>query len=141
MQHCYIGGGSEGLGLSLACQLAQRGAHVTIVSRSQAKLDKARAQVEVRPPLAALLFPSCPLTRSHRSFPRSDAPPVALANLPALRLRPDRPLSSRVDPPHRVPSPRGRRAGLALRVRGRVRPGPVCRDECRRALEVHGVEL
>ncbi|GAA5977712.1 hypothetical protein JCM10908_005067 [Rhodotorula pacifica] len=45
-KHCYIGGGSEGLGLSLACQLADRGAHVTILSRSQAKLDKAVAQIE-----------------------------------------------------------------------------------------------
>lgn len=47
-QHCYIGGGSEGLGLSLACQLAQRGAHVSIVSRSQGKLDKALLEIEVR---------------------------------------------------------------------------------------------
>ncbi|GAA6064495.1 hypothetical protein JCM10212_002383 [Sporobolomyces blumeae] len=45
-KHCYIGGGSEGLGLSLACQLAQRGAHVSIVSRSQAKLDKALIEIE-----------------------------------------------------------------------------------------------
>ncbi|GAA5969035.1 hypothetical protein JCM3765_005273 [Sporobolomyces pararoseus] len=45
-KHCYIGGGSEGLGLSLACQLAQRGANVSIVSRSQAKLDKALAEIE-----------------------------------------------------------------------------------------------
>lgn len=45
-QHCYIGGGSEGLGLSLARQLTDRGAHVTIVSRSQAKLDAALAQLE-----------------------------------------------------------------------------------------------
>ncbi|GAA5877984.1 hypothetical protein JCM8547_000932 [Rhodosporidiobolus lusitaniae] len=45
-KHCYIGGGSEGLGFSLAKQLAQRGAHVTIVSRSQSKLDKALKEVE-----------------------------------------------------------------------------------------------
>ncbi|BGP56917.1 hypothetical protein JCM8202_000872 [Rhodotorula sphaerocarpa] len=45
-KHCYIGGGSEGLGLSLARQLTDRGAHVTIVSRSQAKLDAALAQLE-----------------------------------------------------------------------------------------------
>jgi len=36
------------LGLSLACQLAQRGAHVSIVSRSQGKLDKALLEIEVR---------------------------------------------------------------------------------------------
>lgn len=34
--------------MSLACQLADRGAHVTIVSRSQAKLDKALRELEVR---------------------------------------------------------------------------------------------
>ncbi|GAA5913832.1 3-dehydrosphinganine reductase [Sporobolomyces salmoneus] len=45
-KHCYIGGGSEGLGLSLACQLAARGANVSIVSRSQAKLDKALEEIE-----------------------------------------------------------------------------------------------
>ncbi|GAA6015353.1 hypothetical protein JCM11491_000396, partial [Sporobolomyces phaffii] len=45
-KHCYIGGGSEGLGLSLACQLAAKGAHVSIVSRSQSKLDKALAEIE-----------------------------------------------------------------------------------------------
>lgn len=71
-QHCYIGGGSEGLGLSLACQLAQRGAHVTIISRSQAKLDKALAQVEVR---CSLFFHSLPrkltalLHQTHRQSP------------------------------------------------------------------------
>lgn len=45
-QHCYIGGGSQGLGLALACLLAARGAHVTIVSRSQKKLDEALAKIE-----------------------------------------------------------------------------------------------
>ncbi|TNY21263.1 hypothetical protein DMC30DRAFT_416192 [Rhodotorula diobovata] len=63
-KHCYIGGGSEGLGLSLACQLAQRGAHVTIVSRSQAKLDKARAQVETHRQSPSQIFQhyACDLT-------------------------------------------------------------------------------
>ncbi|KAI5480695.1 3-dehydrosphinganine reductase [Pseudohyphozyma bogoriensis] len=49
-KHCYIGGGSEGLGLSLACQLADKGAHVSIVSRSEAKLAAALATIEVRSP-------------------------------------------------------------------------------------------
>ncbi|KNZ54170.1 hypothetical protein VP01_301g1 [Puccinia sorghi] len=44
--HCYIGGGSQGLGLALACLLASRGAHVTIVSRSQKKLDEALSKIE-----------------------------------------------------------------------------------------------
>lgn len=47
-QHCYVGGASEGLGLALACILVQRGAHVTIVSRNQDKLDKALIELEVR---------------------------------------------------------------------------------------------
>ncbi|KAK9896468.1 NAD(P)-binding protein, partial [Cystobasidium minutum MCA 4210] len=42
----FIGGGSQGLGLALACRLAARGAHVTIVSRSQNKLDIALKEVE-----------------------------------------------------------------------------------------------
>ncbi|KAH9821517.1 hypothetical protein DFH28DRAFT_1078867 [Melampsora americana] len=45
-KHCYIGGGSQGLGLSLACLLARKGSHVTIVSRSQKKLDEALAVIE-----------------------------------------------------------------------------------------------
>ncbi|KDE06427.1 hypothetical protein MVLG_03215 [Microbotryum lychnidis-dioicae p1A1 Lamole] len=45
-KHCYIGGGSEGLGLALACLLVERGAHVSIVSRSKAKLDAAIPRIE-----------------------------------------------------------------------------------------------
>lgn len=45
-QHCYIGGGSQGLGLELACLLASKGAHVTIVSRSQNKLDEALKKIQ-----------------------------------------------------------------------------------------------
>ncbi|POW03041.1 hypothetical protein PSTT_11372 [Puccinia striiformis] len=45
-QHCYIGGGSQGLGLALGCLLASRGAHVTIVSRSQKKLDEALEKIK-----------------------------------------------------------------------------------------------
>lgn len=47
LQNVFIGGGSQGLGLALACRLAARGAHVTIVSRSQNKLDIALKEVEV----------------------------------------------------------------------------------------------
>ncbi|KAI9600067.1 hypothetical protein KEM48_000283 [Puccinia striiformis f. sp. tritici PST-130] len=46
-QHCYIGGGSQGLGLALGCLLASRGAHVTIVSRSQKKLDEALEKINL----------------------------------------------------------------------------------------------
>ncbi|KAK4050955.1 3-dehydrosphinganine reductase [Microbotryomycetes sp. JL201] len=63
-KHCYIGGGSEGLGLALACQLAERGAHVTIVSRSASKLEKALNQVEQhrQSPNQKLASYSCDLT-------------------------------------------------------------------------------
>ncbi|BGP18237.1 hypothetical protein JCM10213_007866 [Rhodosporidiobolus nylandii] len=63
-KHCYIGGGSEGLGLSLACQLAERGAHVTIVSRSEKKLAAALAEVATRrkSPSQRLQSFSCDLT-------------------------------------------------------------------------------
>ncbi|GJN92871.1 hypothetical protein Rhopal_005911-T1 [Rhodotorula paludigena] len=63
-KHCYIGGGSEGLGLSLACQLADRGAHVTIVSRNQAKLDKALAELETHRQAASQVLQAhaCDLT-------------------------------------------------------------------------------
>ena len=46
-QNAFIGGGSQGLGLALACRLADRGCNVTIVSRSQSKLDAALKQLEV----------------------------------------------------------------------------------------------
>ncbi|KAF8060220.1 oxidoreductase [Lyophyllum atratum] len=44
--HCYVTGGSTGLGLSLALLLTQKGAHVSIVARNQEKLDNALAQLE-----------------------------------------------------------------------------------------------
>jgi short-subunit dehydrogenase len=40
-QHCYVTGGSTGLGLCLATLLVKTGAHVSIVARNQEKLDKA----------------------------------------------------------------------------------------------------
>ncbi|SHO76569.1 Similar to S.cerevisiae protein TSC10 (3-ketosphinganine reductase) [Malassezia sympodialis ATCC 42132] len=45
-QHVLVTGGSQGLGLALAKLLAQRGAHVVICSRSEAKLKTALADVE-----------------------------------------------------------------------------------------------
>ncbi|CAN8096908.1 unnamed protein product [Discula destructiva] len=41
-----ITGGSEGMGLSVACQLAAKGANVVIISRSAQKLEKALAEVK-----------------------------------------------------------------------------------------------
>ncbi|KIP05772.1 hypothetical protein PHLGIDRAFT_24924 [Phlebiopsis gigantea 11061_1 CR5-6] len=45
-KHCYVTGGSAGLGLSLAVLLAKRGAHVSIVARDEERLNKALAQIE-----------------------------------------------------------------------------------------------
>ncbi|KXS10718.1 short chain dehydrogenase/ reductase, partial [Gonapodya prolifera JEL478] len=45
-KHAYITGGSEGLGLELAKILAARGAHVTVVSRSEKKLVKAMGEIK-----------------------------------------------------------------------------------------------
>ncbi|KAL8290515.1 hypothetical protein RQP46_002773 [Phenoliferia psychrophenolica] len=63
-KHCYIGGGSEGLGLALACQLADRGAHVSIVSRSEVKLKKALAELEThrQTPAQKFAYYPCDLT-------------------------------------------------------------------------------
>ena len=40
-KHVIITGGSEGLGLSLAKEFCQRGCRVTIIARTQSKLDQA----------------------------------------------------------------------------------------------------
>lgn len=45
-QHIFITGGSQGIGQSLAQQFVQRGANVTIVSRTQSKLDDVVRQIE-----------------------------------------------------------------------------------------------
>ena len=43
--HVIITGGSEGIGLSLAQEMALRGATVSLLSRTQAKLDAAAEQL------------------------------------------------------------------------------------------------
>ncbi|TFK50101.1 oxidoreductase [Heliocybe sulcata] len=45
-KHCYVTGGSAGLGLSLAVLLASHGAHVSIVARDTSKLDDALNKLE-----------------------------------------------------------------------------------------------
>lgn len=49
-QHCYITGGSAGLGKSLAIQLVKRGAHVTVVARDPKKLADTEQELKVSPP-------------------------------------------------------------------------------------------
>ncbi|KAG0698564.1 hypothetical protein DFH29DRAFT_810217 [Suillus ampliporus] len=44
--HVYITGGSQGLGLALAKLVARKGAHVSIVARTQSKLDNALKELE-----------------------------------------------------------------------------------------------
>ncbi|KZV97789.1 NAD(P)-binding protein [Exidia glandulosa HHB12029] len=45
-KHCYVTGGSQGLGLSVAVQLVKLGAHVSIVARNQERLDSALKELE-----------------------------------------------------------------------------------------------
>lgn len=47
MQHCYVTGGSAGLGLALAVLLTKKGADVSIVARNEERLQKALAEMEV----------------------------------------------------------------------------------------------
>lgn len=49
VQHCYVTGGSQGLGLCLSVRLAEAGAaSVTIVARDLEKLKVATKEIEVR---------------------------------------------------------------------------------------------
>jgi len=48
LQHCYVTGGSTGLGLSLSILLAQQGADVSIVARNANNLKAAIEKLEVR---------------------------------------------------------------------------------------------
>ena len=45
-QHIFITGGSQGIGLSLAQLIMQRGANVTIVARTKSKLDEIVRQLD-----------------------------------------------------------------------------------------------
>ncbi|KAG7166194.1 3-ketodihydrosphingosine reductase-like [Homarus americanus] len=46
-KHVLITGGSSGIGLSVAHDVVGRGAHVTLLARNVARLEKARSEVEV----------------------------------------------------------------------------------------------
>lgn len=46
-KHCFITGGSTGLGKALAIELVKQGANVTIVARRQAELEKAAQEIQV----------------------------------------------------------------------------------------------
>ncbi|KZT74339.1 NAD(P)-binding protein [Daedalea quercina L-15889] len=46
-RHCYVTGGSSGLGLALAVLLTRKGAHVSIVARNEERLQKALEALEV----------------------------------------------------------------------------------------------
>lgn len=48
-KHCFVTGGSTGLGKALAIELVKKGANVTIVARRQSELDKAAKEIEVCP--------------------------------------------------------------------------------------------
>ncbi|TCD65598.1 3-dehydrosphinganine reductase [Steccherinum ochraceum] len=45
-KHCYITGGTAGLGLALALKLTKEGANVSIVARNQERLEKALKEME-----------------------------------------------------------------------------------------------
>lgn len=46
IRHAIITGGSSGIGKAMAVQLAREGAHVSILARSAAQLEKARAEIQ-----------------------------------------------------------------------------------------------
>jgi len=47
-QHCYVTGGTSGLGLALALLLAEQGADVSIVAPDENGLPVAKEKLEVR---------------------------------------------------------------------------------------------
>lgn len=44
-KHCIVTGGSAGIGYALAEELVRRKAHVTLVARTQSKLDEAKEKL------------------------------------------------------------------------------------------------
>ncbi|EJD40827.1 oxidoreductase [Auricularia subglabra TFB-10046 SS5] len=45
-KHCYVTGGSQGLGLAVALELTKLGAHVSIVARNQQRLNSALEELQ-----------------------------------------------------------------------------------------------
>ncbi|KAH7927027.1 NAD(P)-binding protein [Leucogyrophana mollusca] len=58
--HVYITGGSQGLGLALAILVAKKGAHVSIVARTQSKLEKALIELEAARQTPGQIFRAYP---------------------------------------------------------------------------------
>jgi hypothetical protein len=75
-QHCYVTGGSTGLGLALSILLAQQGADVSIVARNEKNLKAAAEKLEVR----LFAFRACRKLAYHPSTGRSsiERPEVCL---------------------------------------------------------------
>ncbi|KAH9951634.1 oxidoreductase [Amylocystis lapponica] len=46
LQHCFVTGGSSGLGLAVAVLLARKGAHVSVVARNEMRLQEALKKLE-----------------------------------------------------------------------------------------------
>ncbi|KAL5492835.1 TSC10_1 [Sanghuangporus weigelae] len=80
-KNCYVTGGSQGLGLSLAILLAKKGANVTVVARNVEKLKSAVDELEKHRTLSEQTFRyhSAPLNTSAGSNAALDAECLALA--------------------------------------------------------------
>ncbi|THH09225.1 hypothetical protein EW145_g2171 [Phellinidium pouzarii] len=80
-KNCYVTGGSQGLGLSVATQLASQGASVTIVARNVGKLKAAVEQLEIHHQSSeqTFRFHSFPLNTSAGSQSALDAECQALS--------------------------------------------------------------
>ncbi|KAF3770167.1 NAD(P)-binding protein [Cryphonectria parasitica EP155] len=63
-----VTGGSEGMGLSVACQLAAKGANIVIISRSAEKLEKALKQVSAAAKSPSQRFHSIPCDVSQPDY-------------------------------------------------------------------------
>lgn len=65
-KNVYITGGSRGLGLSLAWNLLQQGAHVVLVARDEEELKRARDILLMDFPLAKIYLSVCDVTDSNQ---------------------------------------------------------------------------
>jgi short-subunit dehydrogenase len=61
-QSAFVTGGSRGLGLAIATELARKGVYVTIVARDEEELERARSSIEGNVPGAHVLIIPCDLT-------------------------------------------------------------------------------